>query len=121
MSAFSGIGISTDLSEAFTAALESNSVRFIKVAIKNGMLVACKHWPSPPDYIVILETETLVPDGTISISGSFEEDLDNLQANLEENVPMYILARFDDLSSGWLAISYVPDTAQVRDKVSSRT
>lgn len=37
MSANSGIGISKELSDTFAAAVESNSVRFIKVGIEKGM------------------------------------------------------------------------------------
>ena len=54
-------------------------------------------------------------DETVSIDGSLEEDLDKLSDILQDDVPAYILAKLDE--SGWLAISYVPDNAKVRDKV----
>jgi len=40
-----------------------------------------------------------------------------LQEYLEDKEPCYILARLDDPPSEWLAVSYVPDSAKVRDKV----
>lgn len=54
-------------------------------------------------------------DESVSIDGSLEEDLDKLGDILQDDVPAYILAKLDE--SGWLAISYVPDNAKVRDKV----
>lgn len=46
-----------------------------------------------------------------------EEELPLLQSTLKDDEPAYILARLDEAGSGWLAISYVPDTASVRSKV----
>ncbi|KDN51689.1 hypothetical protein RSAG8_00236, partial [Rhizoctonia solani AG-8 WAC10335] len=95
MSASSGIGVSPELSSTFASAINSQSTRFIKVTIQN---------------------ELLVPDGTIPAgSGEFIDDLPQLQGILEDDVPAYILARTED--SKWLFISYVPDTAKVRDKM----
>lgn len=95
MSAASGIDASPDLVSAFAGA-DSNRSRFIKVAIKN---------------------EQLVLSSTTPIAGSFTDDLNQLQALLEDDTPAYILARLDSSKSEWLAISYVPDTARVRDKM----
>lgn len=52
------------------------------------------------------------------MTDSFNEDLVQLQEYLEDREPCYILARLDDPPSEWLAISYVPNFANVRDKVS---
>jgi twinfilin len=57
----------------------------------------------------------LVPDGEVAPRGSFADDLTELQDLLADDKPAYVLARLDD--PGWLAISYVPDHAGVRDKV----
>lgn len=65
--------------------------------------------------------ESLVLDQSISIEGTFAEDLAKLQDLLLENAPAYVLAKLDDPSTEWLAIYYVPDSAKVRDKVSSNT
>jgi twinfilin len=54
---------------------------------------------------------------SLSVAESLGEDLIQLQEHLEDKEPCYILARLDDPSSEWLAISYVPDSASVRDKV----
>jgi len=86
---------------AFSKAVDSKStVRFIKVVISN---------------------ESLVPATTIPPSGTFQQDLDKLVDVLEDNIPAYILARTDKPGSDWLAIFYVPDTSNVRDKVSLDT
>lgn len=62
-------------------------------------------------------SETLVPSSSIAPESTFEEDLNKLAQLLEDNEPAYILARLDSDGVEWLAISYVPDTAKVRDKV----
>lgn len=54
---------------------------------------------------------------SVNQSGSLLEDLDRLGDILEDNVPSYVLTRLDDPPTEWLAISYVPDSAKVRDKV----
>ncbi|CAL1705028.1 unnamed protein product [Somion occarium] len=96
MSATSGITVSNDLTQAFSDAVESKAVRFLKISIRN---------------------ECLVPDDSIAPIGTLEEDLDTLGNILEDNVPAYILVRLDDPPSEWLAVSYVPDSAKVRDKM----
>jgi twinfilin-like protein len=48
----------------------------------------------------------------------FTGDLEQLQDILSDSSPAYVLARFDEpQAQEWLAISYVPDTAKVRDKM----
>ncbi|KAI0093581.1 actin depolymerizing protein [Irpex rosettiformis] len=96
MSASSGITVSSELSTAFSEALTSRSVRFIKVSIKN---------------------ESLVTDKSIPPSGTFEEDLDKLADLVQDDIPAYILARQDNPHTDWLAVFYVPDSAKVRDKM----
>ncbi|KAJ3905364.1 hypothetical protein F5879DRAFT_950964 [Lentinula edodes] len=96
MSATSGIGVSQELSSRFSSAIDSKSVRFLKISILN---------------------ESLVLDQSIPIEGTFTEDLAKLQDLLLENAPAYVLAKLDDPSTEWLAIYYVPDFAKVRDKM----
>ncbi|EIW85446.1 actin depolymerizing protein [Coniophora puteana RWD-64-598 SS2] len=96
MSAASGIGISPELSDTFSSAVDSKNIRFIKVAIQN---------------------ETLVPVETIEVSGSFDDDLSQLQTLLDDKQAVYVLARLDEPPSEWLAINYVPDAAPVREKM----
>lgn len=57
-----------------------------------------------------------MPEDTFSPSGTLAQDFDKLAGILEDNVPAYVVAKLDEPSS-WLAISYVPDAAKVRDKV----
>jgi len=96
MAATSGIGVSEELTQAFFTAVETKNIRFIKVDIQN---------------------ESLVPVTSVDASGSLDDDLAILQDHLEEDVPCYILARLDDPPSEWLAISYAPDSAKVRQKM----
>ncbi|KAJ7581397.1 hypothetical protein C8J56DRAFT_959922 [Mycena floridula] len=96
MSATSGITVSPDLTAQFSSAVESKSVRFIKIVIQD---------------------ESLVHDSSISVQGTLQEDLVQLQDVLEDNSPAYILAKLDDPPTEWLAIYYVPDSAKVRDKM----
>ena len=49
-------------------------------------------------------------------SDTLDDDLSQLNDVLESNTPAYVLGRMD--ANDWLFISYVPDTAQIRDKVS---
>lgn len=95
MAATSGIGVSPELTKAFSDAVETKNVRFIKVTIQD---------------------ESLVSVASLPVAGSLNEDLVQLQEYLEDKEPCYILARLDDPPSEWLAISYVPDFANVRDK-----
>ncbi|KAG2120031.1 actin depolymerizing protein [Suillus clintonianus] len=95
MAATSGIGVSPELTKEFADAVETKNVRFIKV---------------------IIQDESLVSVTSLSVTESLNEDLVQLQDHLEEKEPCYILARLDDPPSEWLAISYVPDFANVRDK-----
>ncbi|KAF9068699.1 hypothetical protein BDP27DRAFT_1421687 [Rhodocollybia butyracea] len=92
MSATSGIGVSQELISQFSSAVESKSVRFLKVSIQD---------------------ESLVPDQSVPIEGSLQEDLSMLQDLLLDNVPAYILAKLDEPSPEWLAIYYVPDSAKM--------
>lgn len=95
MSSASGIGVTPELVSAFAQA-DQNRVRFLKIAIKN---------------------EQLVLDSTTPISGSLEQDLDQLQGQLQDDIPAYVLARLDGDKAEWLAISYVPEIAKIRDKM----
>ncbi|KAI6038453.1 hypothetical protein EDC04DRAFT_2570053 [Pisolithus marmoratus] len=96
MAATSGIGLSAELTQAFSTAVETKSIRFIKVIIQN---------------------ESLVPVASVDVGSSLEEDLALLDSYLADNDPCYVLTRLDNPSSEWLLISYVPDSAKVRDKM----
>ncbi|KAF8889772.1 hypothetical protein CPB84DRAFT_1683767 [Gymnopilus junonius] len=98
MSASSGITASSELISSFADAVQAKSTRFIKVSIRN---------------------ESLVHDLSVPINASFEDDLQQLQSDdiLQLDTPAYILAKLDLPSADWTAINYVPDTAQVREKM----
>ncbi|KAG6814291.1 hypothetical protein H0H92_013416 [Tricholoma furcatifolium] len=91
MSATSGITIAQQLAHHFASAVNP---RFIKVSINN---------------------EQLQHDTTVYAAASFQHDLLLLPDILEDNVPAYILAKVSQ--SDWLLISYVPDAANVRNKM----
>lgn len=56
------------------------------------------------------------------MEASFKEDLAKLQSDqvLQDTAPAYILAKLDLPSQDWITLFYVPDGAQVRDKVGSK-
>ncbi|KAL4065256.1 actin depolymerizing protein [Scleroderma citrinum] len=96
MTAISGIGVSEELTQAFSTAVETKNTRFIIIVIRN---------------------ESLVPVVSVDVAGSLEDDLGQLGAHLDDKDPCYILTRLDDPASEWLAIAYVPEIASVRDKM----
>src|ERR1700722_4964259 len=117
MSVASVIGVSEELLERFSSAVETKSTRFLIVSIQNGSTFAT--------YSIMIKSinghhaEKLVHDGSVEAVGSLEEDLQELPQMLgETNAPAYILVRLDDPTTAWLLIAYVPETAKVRDKVS---
>lgn len=63
--------------------------------------------------------EFIVLDSTTPRQSDLSADLNLLQDILEDDIPAYVLAKLDDSPSQWLAITYVPDSAKVRDKVKS--
>ncbi|KAF8130456.1 actin depolymerizing protein [Mycena galopus ATCC 62051] len=95
----SGIQVSSELSAAFSRAVDDRQSRFLKVSIQN---------------------ESLVHDLSVPIRGSLQEDLAQLQNSqeiLHDDTPAYLLVKLDDPPSEWLVIYYVPETAKVRDKM----
>ncbi|KAF8576390.1 actin depolymerizing protein [Ramaria rubella] len=94
MSATSGIPIHADLQHAFAAA-QHGPDRFLKLAIRD---------------------ELIVLDSTTPAQGDLSSDLNTLQDLLQHDSPAYVLAKLDDPAQ-WLAITYVPDSARVRDKM----
>jgi twinfilin-like protein len=69
--------------------------------------------------IVGIEKEQLVPLKTLSASDSdFLSDLSALQDSLTTEAAAYvILRRYPDAADGYVAVTYVPDTAPVRQKM----
>ncbi|KAI9841057.1 MAG: Twinfilin-1 [Sclerophora amabilis] len=94
----SGISASQELYEAFNGLVSSSTER--------GLLVG-------------IEKERLVPVQPIpSTSADFSADLANLAPLLKGNEAAYvILRRWADASDGFVAVTYVPDSANVRQKM----
>ena len=67
--------------------------------------------------LILCFIEQLVQTGTWPRSSDLMSDFASLQNYVEDDIPAYLLVRLETTSSEWLAISYVPDTAKVRDKV----
>ncbi|KAG1452733.1 hypothetical protein G6F56_007742 [Rhizopus delemar] len=69
----------------------------------------------------MVETESLVPNGTTPVQDNFEKDYQHVAQYLETNTPSYVFVRLDEKAStgeyNWLFLSYVPDNAKVRDKM----
>ncbi|KAG2740215.1 hypothetical protein P692DRAFT_20881080 [Suillus brevipes Sb2] len=65
---------------------------------------------------LISTTEPLVSVASLPTVDSLTKDLIQLQEHLEDNILCYILARLDDPSSEWLAISYVSDFVNIQNK-----
>lgn len=69
-----------------------------------------------------IKSEQLVPVQTIeSNSGDFYKDLEELDTILKDNEAVYVIIRRHDNSHGardiYVAVTYVPDTANVRQKM----
>ncbi|KAL2693634.1 hypothetical protein Neosp_000194 [[Neocosmospora] mangrovei] len=65
-----------------------------------------------------IENESLVPVATLpSTSSSFGENLASLQPHIKTDVALYIILRRYDSAPKFLAITYVPDAARVRQKM----
>ena len=89
---------SRELHDAFNALLTSPAQRGLVVGIRNERLI--------PTFIIP------------STSPDFLEDFSVLDSILDENEAAYILLRkYDAAPDGYVAITYVPDTAPVRSKM----
>jgi twinfilin len=75
--------------------------------------------PSQRGLLAAISKEQLVPIGTIaSESNNFANDLRALTPYLKDNEAAYIiLRRFPEANDGFIAVTYVPDTAPVRQKM----
>ncbi|KAI9760962.1 MAG: dihydrofolate reductase [Chaenotheca gracillima] len=95
----SGISVSKELHEAFNNLVSSPSER--------GLLVS-------------IDKETLVPGQVIHSTSpdDFDSDLSNLAPLLKEKEAAYVLLRrYGDVGDAFIAVTYVPDAANVRQKM----
>lgn len=91
-------------------------------SVSNELHQAFNKLVSSPDQRGLLagiEKEQLVPLETISSSSAeFSSDLGGLKSLLKDDEAAYvILRRYPDATDGFVAITYVPDTANVRQKM----
>eukprot|EP01116_Phalansterium_solitarium_P024613 TRINITY_DN9062_c0_g1_i1.p1 TRINITY_DN9062_c0_g1~~TRINITY_DN9062_c0_g1_i1.p1 ORF type:complete len:336 (-),score=64.65 TRINITY_DN9062_c0_g1_i1:45-1052(-) len=98
MSHSSGIPVSASLESAFRALVTGSDGRLLKIQIEN---------------------DELLDRGTISIGGTWQDDLALAQPLFETDKPCYVVFRKEkDASvSEWLLFCYVPDKAKVKDKM----
>ncbi|KAF7846002.1 hypothetical protein BT93_L5627 [Corymbia citriodora subsp. variegata] len=93
----SGITASQELLDAFNTLVSSSSQRAL---------------------LATIDKETLVPSSTLQSSSTFTSDLDALVPLLTPIAASYILLKLDgSASDGYVAVTYVPDTAPVRQKM----
>lgn len=74
--------------------------------------------PTQRGLLATIEKESLIPGPTIPLSSTFSSDLSSLAPHLTPQSAAYILLKLDgDASDGYVAVTYVPDTAPVRQKM----
>lgn len=65
-----------------------------------------------------IENESLIPVNTIPVQDDFESDLNQLQTHLAPNKAHYILLKIaPGEPNGYVAVTYVPNSAPVRQKM----
>ncbi|KAI5779688.1 hypothetical protein EDC01DRAFT_718885 [Geopyxis carbonaria] len=68
--------------------------------------------------IVDIQKEALVLQEIIHVAGTFEDDLRQLDGLIQDSHPAYILLRrYEAPTAALVAVAYVPDTANVRQKM----
>jgi len=78
---------------------------------RNGKIRAIK---------ISIEHEELTCSGLVDVKKDWERDYKLIQSMIEENVPCFILYRLDNKTSlgyAWLLLSWIPDTATIRQKM----
>lgn len=106
---------------------KNGKLRVIKVSIENGKCKIQQNVKAITIIIIIIIifffscAEELTSSGTAEVKKDWEKDYDKLiQPLIEENVPCFILYRLDSKTSlgfAWLLISFIPDTATIRQKM----
>jgi twinfilin-like protein len=74
--------------------------------------------PSQRGLLATIKNETLVPLETLQANQDFRSDLSGLSQHLSKDEARYILLKQDgSAADGYVAVTYVPDTANVRQKM----
>ena len=94
----SGITVSKELQDAF-----------------NGLVSS----PAQRGLIATIQDENVIPQASLSsTSTDFHSDLNDLQPLLKKDAAAYIiLRRYQNAPDGYVAVTYVPDSAPVRQKM----
>ncbi|KAI6855236.1 actin monomer binding protein-like protein [Hortaea werneckii] len=93
----SGISATKELQDAFNALVSSTDQRAVLASIDN---------------------EQLVPTTTLAASSaSFSDDLHKLQDHLSQDRAAYVLVKTQDAPDGYVAVTFVPNAAPVRQKM----
>ncbi|KAI7642780.1 hypothetical protein KC322_g20056, partial [Hortaea werneckii] len=93
----SGISATKELQDAFNALVSSTDQRAVLASIEN---------------------EQLVPTTTLAASSaSFSDDLNNLQDHLAQDKAAYVLVKTHNAPDGYVAVTFVPNAAPVRQKM----
>lgn len=75
--------------------------------------------PAQRGLVATIQSESLTPQATLpSTSTNFHSDLDGLPQLLKKDAASYIiLRRYQNAPDGYVAVTYVPDSAPVRQKM----
>ena len=75
--------------------------------------------PSQRGLLVTIQSEALIPFATLpSTTTDFHSDLSALPSHLQKDAAAYIiLRRYQNAPDGYVAVSYIPDSAPVRQKM----
>ena len=94
----SGITVSKELQDAFNDLVSS---------------------PAQRGLLVTIQSETLIPSATLpSSSTDFHSDISALPSHLKNDAASYIiLRRYQNAPDGYVAVTYIPDSAPVRQKM----
>lgn len=68
-------------------------------------------------FLVTIEKESLIPGASFPASSSFDDDLHGLESLLTTDVATYIILRREPAPAPLVSIAYVPDAANVRQKM----
>lgn len=74
--------------------------------------------PTQRGVLATIEKEALVPSQTLPIHSDFSSDLNELSSLLTPTAAAYILLKLDgEAADGYVAVTYVPNAAPVRQKM----
>jgi len=107
--------------------LTGNGQRYQQAIMQSGITVSRElqdafnelvSTPTQRGLVATIQSETLTPQASLpSTSTDFHSDLDGIPNLLEKDAASYIiLRRYQNAPDGYVAVTYVPDSAPVRQK-----